>query len=246
MRATYEMIIMNTKKHQDVLEEVVSQEVLPGLSVVYYRQLSDNNDDIQGYLITKAQLDKTGMTEEDLYHIAKMNQMEKMVYRSMEEVISEILGTTDEDIDIPELDENGNLQEKELPMHILTNREKLFGAALIAIPEVMKQIAVIHPQGYYVLPSSVHEVIIVPKQEEIPISVQELAAIVQDMNQSVLAEAEFLSDNIYEFDTRLHKLAVAYDAEGVLAYREGEQLPDKLLEVPEIKPDKPKRGAIRF
>ena len=59
---------------------------------------------------------------------------------------------------------------------------------------------------YFVLPSSVHEVLIMPKSEDM--DPKELRNMVQDVNATQVAEGEILSDQVYEYDAKTHKLSI--------------------------------------
>ena len=59
---------------------------------------------------------------------------------------------------------------------------------------------------YFVLPSSVHEVLIMPKSEDM--DPKELRNMVQDVNATQVAEGEILSDQVYGYDAKTHKLSI--------------------------------------
>lgn len=62
----------------------------------------------------------------------------------------------------------------------------------------------------YVLPSSVHECLILDATYGEPKKLQE---IVQEVNESVLAEGDYLSDNVYVYDCVSEQLTIAEDLE---------------------------------
>ena len=81
------------------------------------------------------------------------------------------------------------------PLYVLTNQNGVYGAAAITRPEIMKGIT--EKFGpVYVLPSSVHEVLILPKAQA-P-DVESLRAMVHEINMTQVLPEERLSDNIYE------------------------------------------------
>ena len=69
---------------------------------------------------------------------------------------------------------------------------------------MMKKIGEIFPEGVYILPSSVHEVLIIPK-ENAP-SPKELGEMVREVNRAEVAREEVLSDRIYEYDKEHGKI----------------------------------------
>ena len=64
----------------------------------------------------------------------------------------------------------------------------------------MEMIGGILKTNYYVLPSSVHEVVIVPCCGSI--SMAELDDMVKDINETQVAEEEVLSDHAYLYDIK--------------------------------------------
>lgn len=90
------------------------------------------------------------------------------------------------------------IQNEPLPMYVLTNQDKYHGASLIANKQLLDAIGKAMGQDYYILPSSVHELLILP-QSEAP-NVKYLKEMVMEVNRTELAPEEFLSDNVYFYD----------------------------------------------
>ena len=89
-----------------------------------------------------------------------------------------------------------------MPMLVLTNGQSSFGASLIIHPDIREKIAECMGGDYYVLPSSVHEVIIVPADGSAGLSVRELNDIVRQINETQVAPEEQLSDKVQYYDSR--------------------------------------------
>lgn len=83
-------------------------------------------------------------------------------------------------------------------MYVLTNESSTFGAGALFYPDVQEKAAEALGSGYYVLPSSLHEVILVP--DTMGISEKELADMVKQANNTVVQPEEVLSDNVYHYD----------------------------------------------
>lgn len=90
------------------------------------------------------------------------------------------------------------------PMNILRNKEKANGAGLILFENVQKDIFE-KIGSYYVLPSSIHEVLIIP-QNEAP-EVSELYQMVKEVNETQVAPEDRLTDTVYFYDGE--KLTIA-------------------------------------
>ena len=72
---------------------------------------------------------------------------------------------------------------------------------MILYPDILKDIREKLGDDFYVLPSSVHELLIKPKTVE-ELSPKELEQIVREVNREVVRECEFLSDHVYEYHVR--------------------------------------------
>lgn len=89
-------------------------------------------------------------------------------------------------------------------MYILTNEEKYYGAAVILYPHVLNHIAKVLNKNFYILPSSVHECILVPDQGQY--SRIELKRMVKEVNDSQVEDEEILSYEIYYYDCKKEAL----------------------------------------
>lgn len=71
-------------------------------------------------------------------------------------------------------------------------------------PETLEQMSRLFPEGYYLLPSSVHEFLIIPKSMDI--SPKELGEMVRDVNHQMVSKEEILSDRVYEYDKEKRRI----------------------------------------
>ena len=90
-------------------------------------------------------------------------------------------------------------------MLVLTNEETVMGASVIFHKGVLDKTRKIIGDDFYVLPSSIHEVIIVP--DHAGNTAEELKAIVNGANRNVVDEKDILSDDVYFFNGELRKVA---------------------------------------
>ena len=82
-------------------------------------------------------------------------------------------------------------------LYVLTNGPGQYGAAAIMYPGILEEM---HKElgNFYMLPSSVHEFLLLPESFHLP--VDQLEMMVRDVNRTVLNEGDFLSDNVYHYD----------------------------------------------
>lgn len=85
-------------------------------------------------------------------------------------------------------------------MYVLTNGEGQYGAAAMFYPGMQQKIADNLGEGYYALPSSLHEYLIIP--ESAGIDPKEMAKMVSEANrsESVVAPKDVLSDQVLHYD----------------------------------------------
>lgn len=94
--------------------------------------------------------------------------------------------------------ENPAPEEVPSQLYVLSNTSKNKGAAVLSYPGVLEKADQLFPKGFYILPSSIHELLIVPKSPEI--DPRELGEMVRAVNRAEVAKEEQLSDRVYEYD----------------------------------------------
>lgn len=163
--------------------------------VVGYRVLSENEDGATvSSPLTNTALEESGVKREDLYDLALKNTSEifKPELYALEALVRRICDGA------PAI----NLMEERVldlsEIYVLTNQSGMFGAAVMLQSQTLNKICERLGCPVYILPSSIHEVILVPKaQGSDPASLKETVGAV---NSTVVSEYDFLSDSVYEFD----------------------------------------------
>ena len=82
-------------------------------------------------------------------------------------------------------------------MYVLTNQNKLNGASCILYEHLLELFADRLGADLYILPSSVHEVILIPATSDT--SFAELSRMVKEVNETQVSPEEILSDHVYYF-----------------------------------------------
>lgn len=103
-------------------------------------------------------------------------------------------------------------EENQMNLFCLTTKDKTFGASLMVRDDILAQAATALGGSFFVLPSSVHEVLIVPETN--PMTAAELSQMVHEINSSVVSTDDFLSDKVqfYDSDTRVLENAMQREA----------------------------------
>lgn len=198
------VMVVNTAENRKLLEQVPHKEVAD-LSLLCYVDLPvDQGSYNATFKITEQMLQKWNVDREELFQIASENIIpaNTPVLQNLEEVTRQILigGAPPENLLKKEID----FSNQEAMILVLTNEKKNFGAAMMFEPQVMDKLSQSFPEGFYILPSSLHEVLILPDRGGI--SPKELGAMVREVNQSQVEKMEQLSDRVYRYDKEKQKI----------------------------------------
>ena len=94
-------------------------------------------------------------------------------------------------------------EAEEIPMYVISNDDFVQGAAAMVNTSIMDEVSSLIGD-FYIIPSSVHELIVVPKD----IDKDYINALVKDVNKSLNPE-EVLSDHLYEYNSKTRKVKSA-------------------------------------
>lgn len=174
---------------QELQEQVVQKSWLD-LTVYYVVRLVQGESWNVQIRITRDMLQQWEIEEEELVEQAMFN-MKKSGYK-VEKILNILLKVLP-DIQIPE-----DVADEGCAMIVLTNKAMNQGAVAILDKEILKEIA--GEQSMYIIPASVHEVILLPEREGVEKA--QIDAMVQQVNgESVLPE-ERLSDHAYYYNCK--------------------------------------------
>lgn len=153
--------------------------------------------------VTEEYLDHWKVTEENLFADAWANtkQIRPVWFRTMRSVIAEIVEPDPEKSKEKqnEIFPGGKEAERDT-MYILTNQARHFGAVCLLYDDTMEQLADFLEENYYVIPSSVHEVIIVPESGSPGDEV--LNAMIREINATQVEREEVLASHCYYYDRK--------------------------------------------
>lgn len=196
VRKTIVYKLVNYQKNKKLLEDVPYKRVLD-LAVVFYCLIEQTKGVSATALIHNEHLRIWNVTEDEIYNDALKNTPVLLAGSivPMSKILSEIAGTAPVDNDEKVCEYTG-----EDILYVLTNSSRVNGAACILYDNLLKKFANDVHSDLYILPSSVHEVIIVPKKNAFDKS--ELADMVREVNEQGVSQDEILSDNVYEYNRK--------------------------------------------
>ena len=201
--------LVNTRSNQDRLKDLVRLPVEGGFTLTAYI----NMDNLSGNAMIQVTRDMAagmGYEERELMRDAMKNTMAAHPAKLMEmqKVMMDMAG-------LRKLEPDDNLLSdspapvEDFTMLILSNTDLYFGSTALFYPEIRQQIADVTGGSFYVLPSSVHELIILPDNGSF--NEQELASMVQSVNSAEVQPEEQLGNKVLYYNAAMDRLMVAVD-----------------------------------
>lgn len=195
--------IINADANKDLLADR-PHTLMGDLAITYHIQLEGCRDATATVAITNSIAEQFGIKTDELHDIAVSNLSEvtKPQFINMAEMLA---STIIPGFDSMSADEKREAMSEVLPpnpsapMFIITNENKTHGASAVLDESVMAKVQE-QLGDVYILPSSIHELIVLPIDENTP-SLSELEGLVQEVNQTQVAEQDFLSDHVYQYDS---------------------------------------------
>lgn len=192
--------IINADANKTLLDSVPNEKFLD-LAKVYVVNVNLPGIGLGNILINNKHLEIWQVTVDDLERTAFENLgNEEILFQSLTDMVSSIVLENEiTDFDIDCLDETGF-------MYVLTNKDKFLGGRLLLRKNLLHDIAEKLESNLIILPSSLHEVIIL--KDKYKNDVKNLRDMVQDVNGSVVDQQDFLSDNVYLYVREENKIEI--------------------------------------
>ena len=188
--------VSDAQENAYILSNSPHKEV-DGLAVSYHIAFENGHGIEASTTVTNNLLKMYEITEEQLHNdaMASSQQLLPVHLVSLAEMMGQMMGM-DADMVRPTMDEP--------QLMVLTNEQALHGAGVLFYPDMMDTIADYFGSDYFVLPSSIHEVLLLPDDGTVDPDV--LENMVQDVNMAAVAPEERLSDHAYHYDAKDHVL----------------------------------------
>lgn len=191
------MEVVSIEANAELLENVPHKE-MEDMAVVY-RFVLDSNDDGRATILATNQLIETmGVTPEQIHADAMENapELKPAVIKGMSEVMAEMMGMSPEDLAMMGMPTDPADEQ----MYVATTPDQIHGAGIIAYQDFMDKAAERVGGDFFILPSSVHEVLIIPDNGQMDL--EQLQDMVREVNATQVAPEEKLTDNVYHYDSK--------------------------------------------
>ena len=190
-RIVYKLI--NFEKNKELLNTVPYKKYLD-LAIVYYISVKEDIFECASILINNSHLKLWNKTSEEINELAVKNTpaLLKPELKSMGETLKEMMFNEENEFGFEEDDLDNCC------MYVLTNEKKQFGAATILYDNELNDFSDKIESDFYIIPSSVHEVIIIPsKFVNSSIGLDEMIC---EVNSTQVPLVDILSDHAYKYN----------------------------------------------
>lgn len=199
--------LINFGQNRQLLEKVPHVKILD-LALVYYLMI-DRDEEKIGSMRTSYEMfrhfgwDTEEMCQEVLANTVKL--FPKKV-TPLSQLLRRICGVVEEEPEDSFEDVLRGLARDGLPL-VLTNTGGINGATALAYPDLLREIAEEIGFNLFLLPSSIHEFMVLPDNGDYPL--EELEQMLVAVNRSSVEPEEMLSDHVYYYDADSDRLAIA-------------------------------------
>ncbi len=177
------LMLMNTGSNKKMLRDVPHREILD-LSIIYRYMLPLPDGSCNLLTISNAMLDMLELTEEEMFDLALENT-QRLLPLEIRDLGSNIL--------------------------VLTNEKGMLGAAVMMYEGTLDTLTDLYDSDFYLIPSSIHEMIAVPVNEDVRESY--LKDLISDANRNVLMPTDVLSDTLYYYRCSDGRIVAAEEAQ---------------------------------
>ena len=199
--------LINYHQNREFLEEIPHIR-LCDLAIIFCLLVEQSGDSLATAVIYNGHMESWGMDTQMLMELAKKNTKRLLPakIRNMSEVIQGIaMEYVGKDTEKTALDEMLSTQN-DIPLYVLSNDINTNGAIAMLYEGILKDFAAVLEHDLIILPSSIHEVLLVVYEEEL--CMEELKEMVRHVNQTEVAKEEILSDNVYIYSRKTDKISI--------------------------------------
>ena len=183
------MQVVPVEPNKEMLDGI-PHKTIEDIAVVYRVEIPGSADGTASTLVTNQLLSEYGITAEQLHRDALEAQVANHppVLKNMSEIMAEMSG--------------GMMDMPESPMWVATVEGGMNGASVTQIPGFLEESAEKLGGDFFVLPSSIHEVLFI--RDDGSFEREQLESMVRGVNATEVSEADFLSDSVYHYDSEEH------------------------------------------
>lgn len=170
------------------------------LAIIFNVVCNISENGLETITVTNELMDKWNTSTKELIQRAEENtpRLLPLTVDSLASILTQYIGLAKKAETPPD-------PSVQLPMLLLSNTSGVNGSAVMLYPEVIHRLACQYDSNLFILPSSVHEIIVIP--DEYVGTIEELSHMVKDINKNHVSREEVLSDTAYYYDRRKKKFS---------------------------------------
>lgn len=199
--------LIRQKGNEELLQDIPHIPFLD-LAICFFYAYSGEALGEGAILIHNSHMELWNATVKELLELAQKNTPELFPWRcnSMEYVLREMMSEEEYLTEIPQ-EERGDFFAGN-PLWVLSNVQRVQGASCMLYPGLLKQLAEKEGNSFYILPSSIHEVILLTDRKmETP---EQLKDMIAEVNRTQVAPEEVLSDSLYYYDFQKENIRIVF------------------------------------
>ena len=174
-------------------DDVVKRNFLD-LQMVVRIIVAENGGGLQSAKVTQALMNSWGISEDELFIKATENTEKEICIGNM---LDTLFGNRVQ-VSIDEFEPNTN--NDDTIMFVFTNKIGINGAGGFACKDVLKKLADKFNSGFYILPSSIHELLVIPMETDNKLTRFSFTEMVQEVNAKEVRPEERLSNHCYYYN----------------------------------------------
>ncbi len=206
MKDKLAMEVVSSEANAELLSTVPHQN-MEDMAVVYRFVLGKDDNGMASVVVTNSMLESYGVTPEQLHMDALKNApaIKPVVIQGMTELMTEMMGDDFAALGLA-------MDPADEKMFVATVPDKVQGASVIAYQDFMDQADERLGGDFYILPSSIHEILLVKDDGEA--NAHDLRNMVMEVNETQVSPEEKLTDSVYHYDSKDHvfELGEAFEA----------------------------------
>ncbi len=229
---------INKDLSREYLKDVPHKE-FGDLAIITQIRLAAFEGNQASITVRNDMMDRWGVSLDDMIAIATKNDLTISEPRlsPMQDILSTMMfgENFDQNTFLPE-------DHSKEAMYVLSTEDKINGAKLLNQPELLEQISEFLDSDLIILPSSIHELIVVPDNGVMEFNEKEMTSMIRDINASEVHPDEVLADHPIHYSKDEKILFFEKDGERVNMLFTGKE--DKAKAKESIR-DKLNRGKLK-
>ena len=196
MKGTLAMEVVSKERNAELLDTVPHKDI-EDMSVVYRFVLGETPAGSGTILVTNQMLENYGITADQLHADAMKTapEVRPLVIEGMCEVLAKQMGV--QDLEMLGL----NIPPEQEQIFVASVEGNVHGAGVLAYENFMEKASErVGGESFFILPSSIHEILIVPDNGIMDL--RHLESMVREVNATTVDPSEKLTDNVYHYDAK--------------------------------------------